>query len=59
MRFREDPELSGTIAGQVVMKNLMKEINNCSVNSEIYNQNSLFLLECLFYKTREIYEALC
>ena len=59
MRFREDPELLGSVTGQSVVKNIMGEINKCSINSEVYNQNSLFLLECLFYKTRDIYEALC
>ncbi len=59
MRFREDPELLGSVAGQSVVKKIMNEINKCSINSEVYNQNSLFLLECLFYKARDIYEALC
>ena len=59
MRFREDPELYGSVAGQSAVKKIMHEINKCSVNSEVYNQNSLFLLECLFYRTRDIYEALC
>ncbi len=59
MRFREDPDLYGSVTGQSVMKNLMKEINTSHINSEVFNQNSLFLLECLFYKTRDLYEALC
>jgi DNA polymerase III subunit gamma/tau len=59
MRFREDPELQGSVTGQQVMKDIMSEINRSHISSEIYNQNSLFLLECLFYKTRDIYEALC
>jgi len=58
-RFKENPEWQGSVAGQKVVKDVMTEINICHVNSEIYNQNSLFLLECLFYKTRDIYEALC
>ena len=59
MRFREDPELNGTVSGQTLLKEVLKEINSSHVNSEVFNQNSLFLLECLFYKTRDIYEAFC
>ena len=59
LRFREDSELYGSVAGQAVLKKLLKEINTSYINSEVFNQNSLFLLECLFYKTRDIYEALC
>jgi len=58
-RFREDHELMGTVRGQHTTTRIMKLINQCHANSDIYNQNSLFLLESLFYNTREIYEALC
>ena len=59
MRFREDPDLFGSVAGQSILKDIIKEINTSHINSQVFNQNSLFLLECLFYKTRDIYEAFC
>ena len=57
LRFKEDPDLFSTVKGQVLVSELLDDINQCSSNSRIYNQSSLFLMESLFYIMRERYEA--
>lgn len=57
LRFREDPDLLGSVQGQQLVSEILNEINSCGSNSSRYNQSSLFLLESLFYKVREKYEA--